>query len=338
MALDDRKKEKIARVVIKVLYSRFQSFPENASENRNAPFHEAFLKAFSEKLDGRVQDIPDYISLSSWLQGLNTSLGQTFFESVAQILCDGEKRDFKNKEIYSNQLTAITEIMTDLKNGEEVPSQQREDSIIYSKANGEKKTAPQFTADCFYETDNEVVAIELKSVHPNSGEMRGEKQKILQAKAVLSQMYPNKSVKYFFGFPFDPTSDSDDDIGYDKQRFLEYLVEGIKFLDQHEILIADEFWSFLANSENAMNDILGIINQIATPQFMDIYEQIQNIETIRDLNERKELFNNWYLFSESEIIDRLDRLSDNRSRRILRQQIFSSDGKYNSKRLELLQR
>ena len=33
-----------------------------------------------------------YISLSCWLQGFNTSLGQSFFESVAHILCDeGEK-------------------------------------------------------------------------------------------------------------------------------------------------------------------------------------------------------------------------------------------------------
>ena len=43
-------KEKISIEVIKTLVSRFESFPLNAEGNRNAPFHDAFLKAFSDKL------------------------------------------------------------------------------------------------------------------------------------------------------------------------------------------------------------------------------------------------------------------------------------------------
>ena len=79
MALSNEQKEKISIEVIKTLVTRFESFPEDASNNRNAPFHEAFLKAFSDKLDEKVSDTPFFISLSSWLQGLNTTLGQTFF-------------------------------------------------------------------------------------------------------------------------------------------------------------------------------------------------------------------------------------------------------------------
>lgn len=84
MAISNQKKEQIAEVVIKILYSRFESFPQDASGNRNAPFHEAFLNAFSDKFDEKVTDIPFFISMSSWLHGLNTTMGQTFFESVAQ--------------------------------------------------------------------------------------------------------------------------------------------------------------------------------------------------------------------------------------------------------------
>ena len=40
------KKERIALEIIKTLKSRFDNFPEDASDNRNAPFHEAFLEAF----------------------------------------------------------------------------------------------------------------------------------------------------------------------------------------------------------------------------------------------------------------------------------------------------
>ena len=80
MAIDSKKKEKIAIEIIRTLITRFDTFPEDSSNNRNAPFHEAFLNAFSDKLDGKVPDIPFFISLSSWLHGLNTTLGQTFFE------------------------------------------------------------------------------------------------------------------------------------------------------------------------------------------------------------------------------------------------------------------
>ena len=51
--MEDENKEKIAHEIIKVLYSRFISFPEDATNNRNAPFHKAFLTAFSDKFKDR---------------------------------------------------------------------------------------------------------------------------------------------------------------------------------------------------------------------------------------------------------------------------------------------
>lgn len=330
MALSNRKKEQIALSVIKVLYSRFNSFPSVDGTNRNAPFHTAFMNAFKQKLNGRVKDVPDFISLSSWMHGLNTSLGQSFFESVAHILCDGEKREFKSKQIYVDQTNAIGEIMTDLKNGVQVPSLSRENSILADNANGAKQTAPNFTADCFYETNTDVVAIELKSVRPNSGEMRGEKQKVLIGRAVLKALYPNKIVSYLFGFPFDPTADTD--TGYDKQRFLRSLVEGGKFVAEDDFMIADEFWSFLASSEGAMQEILEIINRIATPRFMELFEKIQSKSCGQE--ELRILLNDWYLYSEVEILENVRQTTSNS--RIYNLLVFKPDGSYNVRRMELL--
>lgn len=330
MALTNTQKEQIAQSVIKVLYTRFNSFPEDDGANRNAPFHVAFLHAFQSRLDGRVKDIPDFINLSSWMHGLNTTLGQTFFESVAHTLCVGEKRDFKGKKIYKNQMSAIADIMIDLKNGTQQPSIQREDAIINASANGEIQDAPNFTADCFYETDTDVVAIELKSVRPNSGEMRGEKQKILLGRAVLRALYPNKNVKYIFGFPFDPTSDGN--TTYDKARFLHYLVEAEKFVAQDDFLIADEFWSFLASSNGAMQEMLDIINRIATPAFMDIFNKI--LDDRLPQQEKRTLLNDWYQYSEVAIIDNVRCTPSNC--RLYNLPIFKTDGGYNEKRLQLL--
>lgn len=331
MALSNIKKEKIAQVVIKVLHSRFDSFPLKDGDGRNAPFHTAFLQAFKNKLEDRVQNIPDFISLSSWMHGLNTSLGQSFFEPVAHILCDGEKREFKSKRVFTNQINAIAGIMTDLKNGNKLPSQMEEDNIITQNANGEEKDAPNFIADCFYETDDEVVAIELKSVRPNSGEMRGEKQKILIGRAVLQKLYPDKKVKYIFGFPFDPTAG--ENVTYDKARFLSYLVEANKFVAHEDFLIADELWSFLASEESGvMQEILDIINRIATPAFMNKFNQLQDKDT--GIEEKKAILAEWYLCSEVKIIETVEKTKKNC--RLYNQSIFKTDGTYNDRRLKLL--
>ena len=326
--IDDRKKELIAQTIIKLLYSRFNSFRDDCNVNRNAPFHVALLNAFTDKLSGPVHDIPVYISLSSWLHGLNTALGQSFFETVAHILCDGDKMCFKGKDIYTNQVNAISDIMIDLKNSKEKPNLTRENEIINNARNGNTQTAANFTADCFYETDSEVVAIELKSVRPNSGEIRGEKQKILQAKAVLKELYPNKEIKYYFGFPFDPTSSTD--TGYDKTRFINYLVEASKFIDPSEMLLADELWSHLGGaSSGVMSELLHIINTIATPQFMGKYEAIQD-KTVGYEN----ILNEWFLVSEYFIFNNADRIP-NTHKRIARQSIFKTNGSYNVRRFEL---
>ena len=255
-------------------------------------------------LRGSFQMVPDEDDMRSFQEGLLT--------------------------ITYDKVAAIGDIMIDLKNGTQQPSLQREDNIIAANANGDIQDAPNFTADCFYETDTDVVAIELKSVRPNSGEMRGEKQKILVGKAVLRALYPNKNVKYIFGFPFDPTSDGD--TTYDKARFLHYLVEAEKFVAHEDFLIADELWSFLASSNGAMQEMLDIINRIATPEFMDIYDKIQDEHV--DKREKRALLESWYQYSEVAIIDNVRYTTTNC--RLYNQPIFKTDGGYNEKRLQLL--
>ena len=122
----NKKIQPIALEVIRVLKTRFDNFPEDTQSNRNAPFHEAFLNAFKDKIEKYVDNVPYFISLASWLHGLNTTLGQSFFENVAHILSNGEKRTFKSCKITAKQQNAILEIITDLKNGQREPNLDEE--------------------------------------------------------------------------------------------------------------------------------------------------------------------------------------------------------------------
>lgn len=332
--LTEDKKEFIAIQVIRTLKKQFNKFPDEFSENRNAPFHEAFLNAFATRLEGKVESQSVLINLSSWMHGLNTSLGQSFFENIARNLCDGEKKTFKHKEIFILQSTVISEIMTDLKNSDQSPDTARENELLDSFSHGRKKNASDFTVDCFYIDENNVIAIELKSVRPNSGEMRGEKQKILNAKAVLKHLYPTKVVKYYFGFPFDPLSENS--TGYNKVLFLDHLVEGKKFCAADEILLSDELWSFLSGDNNTMQQILDIINAIATPNFLEEYEFLTAPNSIK-LDKYKEIVGRWFLYRELKIAENIEILNERaksvvKTSKYINQSLFDNDCLYNENR------
>ncbi len=342
MPLDKNIQEKISLEVIKVLHARFNNFPDDATSNRNAPFHESFLKAFNDRLEGKVQDIPYFISLSSWLHGLNTTLGQTFFEKVAQILSGGEKRDYtsgKNTllKITHSQKSEIAEIITELKNGNKKPDCTEENKRIFVGKGDHLIEANSFTADVFFEDEKKVTAIELKSVKPNAGEMRSEKQKILEAKAALYKEFPTKEVYFYMGFPFDPTSKSS--IGFNKVRFLNSIIDASKYFEANEIKLSSELWDFLAGEKDTMKQILDIINVIATPKFMERYFYI-NHKSNRKTQEYLNILNEWNLFSEEKIIknEKLihQQIEDsNIFQRIFNQQIFK-EGVYNWHRFNKL--
>lgn len=334
--LNDQK-EKIALEVIKTLYSRFNSFPENEiNSNRNAPFHEAFLNAFTNKLNDINVDANNLITLSSWLHGLNTSLGQSFFENVSGIISYGDKRTFKNIQIPQKSQSNISEIMTSLKNGTSKPDLSKENHTIFSSDDNDDNLVniPQFTADLYVETDDTIDAYELKSVRPNSGEMRGEKEKILKGKAYLKYKNPLKTVNYYLSIPYDPT-EKNNETNYDKDRYMLYSVEFNKFIDKNELLLASEFWNNLSGEKGTMEEILNIIRSIATPLFFEKYNYINDTENLGTIKYRN-ILNEWFLFSEMKIIEQLDKIKetskeDKKLQKNLNNSLFS-DGKLNSNR------
>jgi len=334
------KLQQIAIEVIRTLKSRFDSFPDDTTINRNAPFHEAFLNAFSSKLEGKVQSIPTFISLSSWMHGLNTTLGQSFFENVSHILCNGEKKNFKKLLISQQQQNTIAKIITDLKNNNRKPNLKEENSLIFQGNVPQDNEISNFTVDCYFDDCKRIVCVELKTVKPNSGVFKVEKQKMLEAKTALKNANPDKEVLYFLAFPFDPLSSTS--IGYDKSAYMKYSVDFEKFIDEEEVLLAGELWDFLADSENTMQTILDIINAIATPDFLTNFEFINNPKNLQSDKERyKQILSEWYLFEELEIADKVvalfQNLPENKDlRKFLNQDIFKNGIDYNYSRLNAI--
>lgn len=329
MALSNNQKELIAIEVIRTLFNKFSDFPEDATNNRNAPFHEAFLNAFSEVFDEHVTSIPIFLSLASWMHGLNTTLGQSFLEKTAHILSGGEKRAFTTGantllQISQNQRSIVNNIITELANDNRLPNLMDENNELAPTEELEID-ATSFTVDVFYEDDEQVVCIELKTVKPNHGVFKVEKQKILEAKIALKNLYPNKNIKYLLGFPFDPLNDTA--TGYNRQRFMDYSVGFRKFISEDEFLLSAELWGYLSGEENTMQEILDIINAIATTDFMEIYNYLNNNENRINSEEYCDKLRSWYLLKDCRLIESgeiiLERIAnDIRLQRIYNQQIF----------------
>lgn len=333
--IENKKIERISHIVINVLYSRFESFPEDATGNRNAPFHMAFLNAFTDKFQDKVPDIPYFITMSSWLHGLSTTLGQTFFEKTAHILSDGDKREYTSKKlgllkITENQSAEVGNIISELYNGARKPNIEEEEQRIYAlSTTGKEVEATGFSADVYYETETDIIAIELKSVKPNSGEMRGEKKKIIEGKAALKRLNPDKSIIFYIGFPFDPTGSG---IEYDKERFSDTVINLRKSFALDEMLIAGELWDKLSGVEGTMQMLLDIINNIATTDFIEKFNyinEINNRNTIRYL----EILRDWNLFDEMSIVSNIDALilkskTDISLQKLLNSNLFDATGKY----------
>lgn len=260
MNLTTDQQKRISEVVKEILLKRIDNFPQIDAQIRNAPFHDAFLECFKKRFKHLNIELPYLIAIASWLHGLNTSIGSGF-ENISHILSGGYKRKYTGVyrlQVKKTQADQIENIIRDLKSNSKTPNLLRENKLIFNFQKDEKEIdSLEFTTDVYIEKPNEIIAIELKSVRPNSGEGRGEKQKILYGKAALKLQNPDKDIKFVIGFPFDPTSANP--TGYDKERFFNYLIEFKKFFSYDEVLVANELWDFLSGNKNTMEDILKII-------------------------------------------------------------------------------
>ena len=272
------------------------------------------------------------------VHGLSTTLGQTFFENVAHILCYGEKREYTSKklgncEITQEQKNTINNIITNLSTSTVIPNLKDENAQLYKKDNSSLVKAIDFSADVFYEDADSVTAIELKTVKPNSGEMGGEKRKILEGKAALFRLFPKKDVTFYIGFPFDPTVDpaSEKETSHNKNRFLKSIINMNKFFNSEEVLIANELWNFLSGTKNTMEKILKIINSISTTEFLNKYKLLDD-NTKRNKPEYLAQLQEWNLFSEIFLIENNNliqsKLHSKKLMRVFNKSIFTSNGKY----------
>ena len=157
---------------------------------------------------------------------------------------------------------------------------------------------------------------------------------------MLKNKFPNKEIKFYLAFPFDPTSSAPTE--YDKDRFMRNAVDFRKYIAADEVLLAAEFWDFLSGESETMEEVLDIINSIASVNFLDEFAFLQHGDNLKNDSQKYiETLEKWQLKREKRLAENdaqiQDKLQSSTSlQRVYRQSIFKDDGKYKESRLSQL--
>ena len=69
-----------------------------------------------------------------------------------------------------------------------------------------------------------------------------------------------------------------------------------KSFANEEVLLSSEFWDYISEEKNTMQEILNIINSIATTDFMKNFQYIQDKQNIKEIKYKK-ILEQWYFNS-----------------------------------------
>lgn len=103
-----------------------------------------------------------------------------------------------------------------------------------------------------------------------------------------------------------------------------------------EVLLASELWDYLSGHKNTIQEILTIINDIATPEFENKFKLLQQYDLSTDMDVSS-LLGQWHLYKELELFHNKgiigSDISENRTiSRFFNQKCFDAQGKYNIRR------
>jgi hypothetical protein len=225
MALSNGKKREIAELLKVKIRNKLQNY---SPETQQMPFHFRLL--------GK-----DRMALYSFVHSVNTMLGQSVFEKVAQIIAIdrfGEAKEHHYVEGYlsDNAVLEIDNIMQELKGAKAALSFAEQDRRIKNAASkGKPGKKRKITADLYLKNGNTEYYFEIKTVKPNIDVFVATKVKLLQWKALRYSIKSNVNVKSYICIPYNPEA---------PKSYARWTLQGLYDL-KNEVLVAEEFWDFL---------------------------------------------------------------------------------------------
>ncbi|MEO0231057.1 MAG: TdeIII family type II restriction endonuclease [candidate division WOR-3 bacterium] len=230
MSVNKKVFEEIRDLLINIVRTKLKDYKP---ETNHMPFHFRLL--------GK-----DRYAMFSFIQSMNTTFGISIWEQVAVILAKsaGFKAERQHEllgEIDFETEELIQKIHYELRAGTRRVDKLEEIELIRSSIKkGQSKRDPDSIVDLFVQIDDTENYFDITSAKPNMKEFSALKLKLLRWTGLrLSQ---NKEAKVFtrLAIPYNP---------YHPQPYQRWTLKGLYDLDRGEILVGEEFWNFIANSE-----------------------------------------------------------------------------------------
>jgi len=196
MPLTPNQKNEISDLLKEKIRHKLQDY---SPETNSMPFHIRLL--------GR-----DRMALFSFIHSINTTLGTSVFEQVAEIVAQShfrqavhQYRDFNNTISRSAQ-QVIQEIMDELVTARSTPNKSEEiNKILHVSQTGEFVNVRRPRIDLFLEDPNGVeYYFDLKTAKPNISDFRAYKRQLLEWVAIRGQQDNNVNIKTFLAIPYNP--------------------------------------------------------------------------------------------------------------------------------------
>ena len=243
MPLSDATRRRAEELLLEKIRAKLRNYsPETAS----MPFHDRLL--------GRSNR-----AIFSFVQSMNTSLGQSVFEEVAALI--GGQR-FRHAEhqyrglkgyLSEGAISEISHILDDLANERVAPDRDDETRRVAMKSTegvlGEERNprVDLFLVDaqgCEYYVD-------IKTAKPNINEFRGFKRVLLEWVGIRKSLAKDVEVKTLVAIPYNP---------YAPRPYDRWTGRGL-FDYGKELLVGDQFWDFLGG-DGTYEDLLEVFEEV----------------------------------------------------------------------------
>ena len=233
----------LVRLLTDKVLSKLQNY---SPETTAMPFHDRLLGKRNR-------------ATFSLVQSLNTSLGQSVFEQVAQLIAaerfEVAERQYKGLEGYLSQgaIGEISQIVDGLAHGRVEPDKADETERIRLKAlKGVLHEKRNPRVDVFLvDGRGTEYYIDIKTAKPNKGEFAGLKRMLLEWLAVRFSKGSDVDAKTMLGMPYNP---------YHPQPYDRWTGRGMYDYGA-EILVGEKLWDFLGGA-GAHEQLLGVFDEV----------------------------------------------------------------------------
>lgn len=201
----------------------------------------------------------DRMALFSFIQSINTTLGQDVFEDTAVIIArprfkkaTSQYKEFNNT-ISKKAQALIQSLMDDLTTARVTSDKVGETKQILAVAqSGALQKIKRPRIDVFVESHEGIeYYFDLKTSKPNLRQFKDFKRMLLEWVAIRGASNAQAKIRTLLAIPYNP---------YEPEPYRRWTLQGMYDL-KNEILVASEFWDFLGG-KNTYEDLLDVFEQV----------------------------------------------------------------------------